>query len=60
MTDIVEKQTLPERVGSFINETRLRVLCREGRVKGAKLIGNRWVLPDNFVISPPKKQKVKK
>ena len=46
--------------GRIINETRLRVLCRQGRVKGAQLIGNRWVLPDNFTISPPKKAKVKK
>lgn len=46
--------------GRIINETRLRVLCREGRVEGAELIAGRWILPDDFVIGPPKKKEDKK
>ncbi len=30
-----------------ISKRRIQVLCREGRVKGAKMIGNMWVIPEN-------------
>lgn len=28
-----------------ISKRRIQVLCREGRIKGAKMIGNMWVVP---------------
>lgn len=31
---------------------RVRVLCRERRIKGAKMLGRLWYLPDNFKIEP--------
>lgn len=44
------------------NDSRIRVLCREGRFPGAKKIGNRWVIPkgtpfpsDNRYKEPPKR-----
>ena len=30
-----------------ISNRRIQVLCREGRVKGAKMIGNMWVIPED-------------
>lgn len=33
-----------------ISERRLRVLCADGRVPGAKLIGKTWMLPDDPVV----------
>lgn len=30
-----------------ISKRRIQVLCREGRIKGAKMIGNMWVIPEN-------------
>lgn len=35
-----------------ISERRVRVLCAENRIKGAKKIGPTWVLPGKPVISP--------
>ena len=28
-----------------ISQSRVAILCKEGRVAGAELIGNRWFLP---------------
>ncbi len=30
-----------------ISKRRIQVLCREGRINGAKMIGNMWVIPEN-------------
>ena len=30
-----------------ISKRRIQILCREGRVPGAKMIGNMWVIPEN-------------
>jgi hypothetical protein len=30
-----------------ISKRRIQVLCREGRVNGARMIGNMWVIPEN-------------
>ena len=30
---------------SGISQRRVAILCKEGRVPGAELIGNRWFLP---------------
>lgn len=36
-----------------ISPQRFRVLCREGRIAGAVLIGANWIIPDKFVVGPP-------
>lgn len=30
-----------------ISKRRIQVLCKEGRISGAKMIGNMWVIPEN-------------
>ena len=30
-----------------ISKRRIQVLCREGRIPGAKMLGNMWVIPEN-------------
>ena len=30
-----------------ISKRRIQVLCKEGRIFGAKMIGNMWVVPEN-------------
>lgn len=30
-----------------ITQRRVAILCKEGRVPGAELIGNRWLLPND-------------
>lgn len=30
-----------------ISKRRIQLLCREGRINGAKMIGNMWVIPEN-------------
>ena len=32
-----------------ISKRRVQILCREGRIDGAKMIGNMWVVPENVV-----------
>lgn len=28
-----------------ISQRRVAILCKEGRIKGAELVGNRWFIP---------------
>jgi len=35
-----------------ITSRRLRVLCRERRIRGARFIGGRWFVPENFTVVP--------
>lgn len=28
-----------------VSQRRVAILCQEGRIKGAELIGNRWLIP---------------
>lgn len=30
-----------------ISKRRIQILCREGRIEGAKMIGNMWMIPEN-------------
>ena len=30
-----------------ISKRRVQILCQEGRIDGAKKIGNMWVIPEN-------------
>ena len=48
--------TVPEfaaKVG--LDVSRIRLLCSQGRIKGAAKVGRDWVIPDKAVIKPPKK-----
>lgn len=40
-----------------ISKRRIQVLCREGRINGAKMIGNMWVIPED--ASRPSDARVK-
>jgi hypothetical protein len=40
-----------------ISVRRIQVLCREGRIKGATLIGNMWLIPSN--ASKPSDARIK-
>ena len=31
-----------------ISKRRIQILCKEGRITGAKMIGNMWVIPENM------------
>jgi hypothetical protein len=35
-----------------VTPQRVRVLCRERRITGARLIGRTWMLPDDFTVTP--------
>jgi excisionase family DNA binding protein len=35
-----------------VDRSRVRVLCRQRRIPGAKLVGRIWLLPDHFKITP--------
>jgi hypothetical protein len=41
-----------------ISQRRVAILCKEGRVNGAELIGNRWFLPTD-AVKPEDPRKVK-
>lgn len=30
-----------------ISQRRVAILCKEGRIKGAELVGNRWFIPND-------------
>jgi hypothetical protein len=40
-----------------LSTRRLRVLCAQGRIQGAKRVGYSWIVPTNCVIKPPKERK---
>ena len=33
-----------------ISQRRVAILCKEGRVPGAELVGNRWFLPSDACL----------
>lgn len=35
-----------------LDPSRVRVLCRQRRIPGAKLLGRVWMLPADFTITP--------
>jgi excisionase family DNA binding protein len=35
-----------------VDDSRARVLLRQGRIKGSRLVGARWQIPDDFVVTP--------
>ena len=43
-----------------ITQRRVAIYCKEGRIKGAELIGNRWLIPSNAEkpIDPRMQRKV--
>lgn len=42
-----------------ISPRRVRVLCNQDRIKGAKLVSGVWVLPNKPVVIPPDRRKAK-
>ena len=42
-----------------ISQRRVAILCKEGRVPGAELVGNRWFLPTD-AVKPEDPRKAKK
>jgi hypothetical protein len=38
-----------------VTPERLRALCRQRRVKGARNIVGRWFVPEEFVVTPGKR-----
>ncbi len=36
-----------------VSRRRIQVLAQQGRIPGAKLHGNTWLIPDNFRVTPP-------
>ncbi|MDD3138197.1 MAG: DNA-binding protein [Lachnospiraceae bacterium] len=42
-----------------ISQRRVAILCKEGRVQGAELIGNRWFMPAD-AEKPADPRRVKK
>lgn len=37
-----------------LDPSRIRILCRQRRIARARLVGRSWMIPDDFVIAPPK------
>lgn len=42
-----------------ISQRRVAILCKEGRIKGAELVGNRWFIPSD-AKKPEDPRKVRK
>ena len=42
-----------------ISDRRVRVLCAENRIKGAKLVSGVWMVPNNPKVLPPKSGRVR-
>ena len=42
-----------------ISQRRVAILCKEGRVPGAALVGNRWFMPTD-AVKPEDPRKIKK
>lgn len=44
-----------------ISQRRVAIYCKDGRIEGAELIGNRWLIPTD-AIKPidPRKEKANK
>lgn len=40
-----------------VNKSRIQALAAQKRIKGAKKIGRRWFIAENYVILPPKLSK---
>ncbi len=50
MGKLITSAEAARRLGVTI--ARLRVLCRARRIKGARLIGRSWMLPEDFKVNP--------
>jgi hypothetical protein len=50
MRKTIDVATAATRLG--VNLQRMRVLCRERRIKGARLVGRVWMIPENFEVTP--------
>ena len=50
MGKLISSSAAAVRLG--VTVARLRVLCRERRIPGARLIGRSWMLPADFEVRP--------
>jgi hypothetical protein len=50
MAKMIDAATAAAKLG--VNVQRLRLLCRQRRIPGARLIGRTWMLPENFEVTP--------
>jgi hypothetical protein len=50
MGKTIDVATAAARLG--VNVQRMRVLCRARRIRGARLVGRVWMIPEGFVITP--------
>jgi hypothetical protein len=62
MGKMIDAATAAAKLG--VNLQRLRLLCRQRRIPGARLIGRTWRLPADFKVTPgargPKLKKAKR
>ena len=35
-----------------VDQSRVRVLCRQRRIPRARLVGRVWMIPDDFEVTP--------
>ena len=35
-----------------VDPTKVRALCRNRRIQGARLVGRQWFIPEDFVVTP--------
>ena len=48
MGKMIDSAEAAKRLG--VDPSRVRQLCRERRIAGAKLLGRSWYLPDDFTV----------
>lgn len=47
-------EILEKRDGGKYNVSHVRLLCTQGRIKGAVKVGRNWVIPEPVKILPPR------
>jgi len=55
---MADKTLTPDEAAVMLGITpgRVRKLCRDGRVVGAKLFGRSWYVPQHIVVRPGRKR----
>ncbi len=50
MGKTIDVATAAKQLG--VDVSRVRVLCRERRIPGARLVGRTWMIPQEFKVTP--------
>jgi excisionase family DNA binding protein len=50
MGKMIDTTEAAERLG--VSTLRVQQLCRQRRIKGARLTGRVWMIPEYFVVTP--------